>query len=94
MRHMRLNEDDTLLRVNAGRHPVKHHFVNVFPDRLCVFQSGEGMNIYHAIDAVILILEGNVILHRSQIVADMLSACGARAGENAFSHLLVPKCST
>jgi hypothetical protein len=51
------------------------------------------MNIHHAVDAVIFILKGNIILHRSQVVTDMLSACGARARENAFSHLIVAKFS-
>jgi hypothetical protein len=52
------------------------------------------MNIDDAIDAVIFILEGHVILHRSQIIANMLSAGRARPRENAFSHLFVPKFST
>jgi len=52
------------------------------------------MNIHHAIDAVIFILKGNEILHRPQVVTNMLSACGAEAGENTFSHLFVPKFST
>jgi len=52
------------------------------------------MNIHHAIDAVIFILKGDEILYRSQVVTNMLSACGAEARENAFSHLLVAKFST
>ena len=93
MRNMRLNEDDALLWVDAGRQPVKHHFVNIFPKGFCAFQSGESMNIHHAINAVIFILKGDEILYRSQVVTNMLSACGAEARENAFSHLFVPKFS-
>ena len=52
------------------------------------------MNIHDAIDAVIFILEGHVILYRSQIVAYMLSARRTGAREHAFSHLFVPKSST
>jgi len=93
LRNMRLNEDNALMGVNAGRQPVKHHFINIFPKRFSSFQSGESMNIHHAVDALIFILKGNIILHRSQVVTDMLSACGARARENAFSHLIVAKFS-
>src|SRR5512136_1427369 len=85
---MRLNKDDAFLWVNACRQPVKHHFVNIFPKGFRILQSRESMNIHDAIDAVIFILEGNVILHRSQIVSDVLSACRSRTGENAFSHFL------
>src|SRR3989304_7423740 len=94
LRHMRLNEDNALLRVNAGRQPVQHHFINILPKGFRAFQSGESMNIHHAVDAVIFILEGNIIPHRSQIVTNMLSARRARARENAFSHLFVTKFST
>ena len=72
MRNMRLNEDDTLLRVNAGGQPVEHHFINVFPKGLCVLQSGESMNVHDAIDAIIFILESNVVLYRSHIVTYVL----------------------
>jgi hypothetical protein len=91
---MRLNEDNALVGVNAGRQPVKHHFVDIFPQGFCAFQSGESMNIYYTIDAVIFILKDNEILYRSQVVTNMLSACGAEARENAFSHLFVPKFNT
>jgi hypothetical protein len=91
LRNMRLNEYDALLGVNAGGQPVKHHFIDIVSKGLCVFQSGESMNIHHAIDAVIFILHGNEILYRSQVVTNMLSACGAEPGENALSHLIVAK---
>jgi hypothetical protein len=94
LRNVRLNEDDAFLRVNAGRQPVKHHFVNIFPQGFSVFQSGESMNIHDAIDAVIFILKDNEILYRSQVVPNMLPACGAEARENALSHLFVAKFST
>jgi hypothetical protein len=52
------------------------------------------MNIHHAIDAVIFILKDNEILYRSQVVTNMLSACGAEAREDAFSDLFMAKFST
>jgi len=39
-------------------------------------------------------LKGYEILYRPQVVTNMLSACRAEAGENAFSHLFVAKFST
>jgi hypothetical protein len=91
---MRLNEDDTLLRVDASRQPVKHHFVNIFSKALRVFQSCERVNIYYAIDAVIFVLKGDVVADRSQIVANVLFARRPCARENAFFHSVVTKFST
>jgi hypothetical protein len=83
---MRLDEDDTLLGVNAGGQPVQYHFMSIFPKGFCVVQSSERMNIHDAIDAVIFGLERNVVLYRSHIVAYMLSARRPCARENALSH--------
>jgi len=94
LRNMRLNEHDALLGVNAGRQPVKHHFVNIFLKGFCILQSSESMNINHAIDAIIFILKGNEILYGSQIVTNMLPARGAEARENTLSHLFLAKFST
>jgi len=51
------------------------------------------MNVHHTIDTIILILEGNEILYRPQVVTNMLSARGTEAGEDTFFHLFVAKFS-
>jgi hypothetical protein len=93
-RNVRLNEDDTLLRVHASGQPVKHHFIDIFPKTLRAFQSGQSVNVHNTIDAVVFVLESNVILYRTHVVANMLPAGRASAGENAFFHLPVPKSIT
>jgi len=46
------------------------------------------MDINYAIDASILILEVDIILYGSQIVPQVLSACGTSPRKNPTLHLI------
>jgi len=54
-----------------------------------ILQSGQGMDVNDAIDAIILILELHVILYRPQIVTQVLSPCRTSPGKDTtLLHLI------
>ena len=46
-----------------------------------VLQGGEGVNVDGAVDAVVVILEGDVVLDSAEIVAEVLPARGTGPGK-------------
>jgi hypothetical protein len=52
-----------------------------------ILQRGQCVNIHYAINAVIVLLEGNVILNGAEIITYVLSAGRSGAGENALIHI-------
>src|SRR4051812_38477821 len=45
------------------------------------------MQVYDAVDAIVVILDLRPVLQRSQIVSDVRTACGLNAGENTLLHI-------
>ncbi len=69
---MGLNKDDAALRVDASGQPVQHHVLDVGPDLGAFFRGfngGQGVDVYGAVDAVVVLLEANPVLQRPQVVA-------------------------
>jgi hypothetical protein len=54
----------------------------------CVLDGRQGVQVYNAIDALVVILQGDVVLERAQVVAQMGAPSGADARKDAafFSH--------
>jgi hypothetical protein len=48
-----------------------------------VLEGGEGMDVDDAVDAIVVMLQLDIILDSPQVVADVLSASGSGAGEDA-----------
>jgi hypothetical protein len=80
--HVRLDEDDALFRADAGGQPVQGHLVGIFAQVVGVFNSGQRVQIHDAVDTVVLILQGDVILDRPQVIAQVLPPGGASARKN------------
>ena len=45
------------------------------------------MQVYDAVDAIVVILDLGPVLQRSQIISNVRTACRLNAGENAFFHI-------
>ncbi len=70
-------------RADAGRQPVQRHLVGVLAQVLGGFHGGQGVHIHDAVDAVVLFLQGDIILDCAQVIAQVLAPGGAGAGKNA-----------
>ena len=47
-----------------------------------VVELGDGVQVHDAVDALVLVLQGDVVLDRAEVVAQMLPPGGPRAGEH------------
>jgi hypothetical protein len=59
LRHLgdvRLDEEDALLRIEAGREPVQHHLMGILPEQVGILQRRQGMDVHDAVDAVVVAL--------------------------------------
>src|SRR4051812_13860825 len=45
------------------------------------------MQVYDAVDAIVVILDLRPVLQRSQVVSNVRTACGLNAGENTLLHI-------
>jgi hypothetical protein len=83
---MRLGKKDALPGVEAGRQPVKRHLVDIPLQRTGILQRGQGMDINNAIDTIILFLKVNIILYRTQVIAQVLPSGRTGPGKNTLLH--------
>ena len=74
-----------------ARQPVQRHLVGVLAQVLGGFHGGQGVQIHDAVDAVVFILQRDIILDRAQVIAQVLAPGGAGAGKNT-AFLLVMCC--
>ena len=88
LRNVTLDEQDGFFRTNSGCQQVERHVVCVLPQVDSILDGGQGVQIYNAIDAIIIILQSDIILDCAQIVTQMSAPGGADAGKDAafFSH--------
>ncbi len=82
---MRLDEDDRFLRADAGRQPIQRHLIGVLHQILGAFDGGQRMDVDDAVNAIVLILQGHVILNRPQVIAQVLPAGWPGAGKATSS---------
>jgi len=93
---MGLNKEDASFRVKTSRQPVEDYFADVVLQFTGILHSGQGMDVNHTVDTVVLLLEGDIILYSPEVVTDVLSGSRADSGKNALLHLdisSVEKCS-
>jgi hypothetical protein len=85
-------QNDRLIRPDAGRQEVEDHLA-VFSLEAGVVSRVVSVEIDHAVDAVVVGLQGDVVLDRPQVVAQVLPPRRARPGEDPApfrSHLTIP----
>jgi hypothetical protein len=69
--HMRLEEDETLLRINTASNILSKEFQASLSQQLGILSHRHRMHVYHAEIALIFILELNPILHSTDIVTNL-----------------------
>ena len=82
-RHMGLDKEDGLRRVNAGGQPVQGHFMDVgadFGHLARIFNSGQGVDVDDAVDAAVILLQVDPVFQSAQVVAQMQPPGGAHPG--------------
>ena len=70
LRHVRLNEDGAFLRVDTACQVKRQSIQRRFTQFLRILTRGDGMQIYDAVDAVIIILHAHPLTQRTHIVAN------------------------
>ena len=83
LRHLGLDKDNGLLRVNAGRQPVQGHFVDVglnVGHVRRVFNGGQGVDVNDAVDAAVVLLQVHPVFQRPQVIAQVQPPGGAHPG--------------
>ncbi len=78
-----LVEDDVLLRVDAGGDEGRCHLAGVLGQLVGVLEHGDGVQIDHAIEALVLGLERHEFGDGAEIVAEMQVAGRLHAREDA-----------
>ena len=77
--------------VSSGRMPAasrSSHLVGVLFQVLGILDGGQGVQVHDAIDALVIVLQGNVVLDRTQVVSQVGAPGWADAGEDPafFGH--------
>ena len=90
-----LVEDDVLLRIDAGGDEGRRHLAGVLGQLVGVLQHGDGVQIDHAIEALMLGLERHEFGDGAEIIAEMQVAGRLHAREDAglglgLLHALAP----
>ena len=83
LRHVGLDKEDGLLRVNAGGQPVQRHFVDVgsdFRHLPRVLNGGQGVDVDDAVDATVILLQIDPVFQGTQVVAQVQPPGGAHPG--------------
>ena len=87
---MRLDKQQTFLRVNAAREQYARRLTNFRAQNVRVLIHCNRMQIDNTKNIVVQILVGDPMLDCAQIIADMKIARGLDAGKNSFlfAHVL------
>lgn len=85
LRHQGLNKQG--LRLNANRHQVKEQFPGIFPEFFRIVGHRHGMVIHHPVDAIVLFLQGDPVLHCPEVVAKVHLPGGLNSRKDLFALL-------
>jgi len=67
---MRLDKKDTPLRVEPRCQPIEHHLMDVCLQLLGDFKCGQGVDIDDAVDTLVVLLEPDIVLNSTQVIAN------------------------
>ena len=87
-----LIEDDVLLRIDAGGDEGRRHLAGVVRELVGVLEHGDGVQIDHAIEALMLGLERHEFGDGAEIIAEMQIARRLHAREDAGLGLVLVFC--
>src|SRR5712691_5280770 len=81
--HVGLHEHDAPLRVESRGQEADRHVERALPQGRHVVRLGDGVQVHDTEQALVLVLQPDPVLHRTEIVADVQLARGLNAGEHA-----------
>src|SRR5689334_9841114 len=89
---MALDEHHRLFRTDAGGQPIQRHLRGVVAQVLELLQSRQRVQVYDAINALVIILQRDIVLDGPQIIPQVLTPGRPSAGEDTtfFRHELNP----
>ena len=90
--HVRLREQDVLVRVDAGRQQHRRHLARLLRKLLWVLPLGDRVQVDHAVDALVAVLQRDPVADCAEIVAQMGDAGRLDAGEHAFHGAVDGRC--
>jgi hypothetical protein len=82
-----LHKKDRLLRINATGKKVDHHLAGIPKQVAGLVWHGHGVEIYNAVDTLMVFLQLNPIGYGTEIVADVNDTGRLYSGENALAFL-------
>ena len=82
-RHHRLVEDDLLLAVDAGGQEGRGDLARLRRQQLGILRLGDGVQVDHAIEALVVVLQAREVADRAEIVAEVEIAGRLHAGQDA-----------
>ena len=82
LRHVRLDDDDRALRVDAARQVHVGHVHGVAAQLGALLTDGDGVQVDDAVDAVVRLLHGDVVADRAEVVAQVQGAGRLGAAED------------
>ena len=85
----RLHEQDVLARVDAAGEQHRRHLAGLLRELLRVLPFGDRMQVDHAVDAVVAVLQRHPVAHGAEVVAEMGDAGRLDAGEDALHGGLI-----
>jgi hypothetical protein len=86
LRHVRLDEHGTFLRVEAGREQRDRHIDRAAAEIRWLVRHGDGVVVDDAEDAFVAMLKLDPILHRPEVVADVQLPRRLNSAENSRHH--------
>ena len=88
-RTRRLREQDVLVRVDAAGKQHRRHLARLLRKLRRVLPLGDRVQVDHAVDAVVAVLQRDPVADRAEIVAEMGDAGRLDAGEHALHGRLM-----
>ena len=83
LRHITLAEEDAFRRIKAAGEEIDGEFADVLAQPVAILHGGEGMVVGDEVVGVALMLQLERRLHHAEVIADVKSAAGLKAGKDA-----------
>ena len=86
LRHIGLDKNSRFLGIDSRGKIDAGKIKRLLPQNLRILWQRDGVEIYYAVKALVLVLQGDPILEGAEIIADMKLSGRLRAAENTFLH--------
>ncbi len=88
-RNRRLHHQRRMLRIDADREQHARQLLDLRPQLTGLLVKRDRVQVYDAIDAIVVVLDFGPVLQRPEIIADVRAAGGLNAGEDSCFHAML-----